>query len=161
MLHKYRPHKVLHPIWQVCEVTEGSSNTVWMLTSMGQQVTLWTVPKSARSVVSHFLAAIGEWERMNWRKLVPEPLHGVLAAWTQGQHWEQRSCAAWIQRAVWGGAVGSLSRGHSLVLRSCIKSERLPLSLSGVHCAHAGTQPHSSLIWTCPLASPAFTLHLP
>lgn len=37
-----------------------------------------------------------------------------------------------------------LYSGAALNLGNC------PCSLSGVHCIHAGTQPHSSLIWTWP-----------
>lgn len=148
-MHMYRPHKVSCPVWLVCEVTKGNNYTVWMLTSVGQ-VTLWAVPKSARSVVSHFLAAIREWERMNWRKLVPEPLHGFwllgLRASTDSSAAVQPGFRELFEEELWEDSAEAipLHSGAALNVGNC------PCSLSGVHCVHVGAQPLNSLIWTWP-----------
>lgn len=121
-----------------------------MLTSMGQQVALWTVPKSARSVVSHFLAAIREWERMNWRSWCQIPFMGLwllgLRASTDSSAAVQPGFRELFEEELWE----ALAEAIPLYLGAAFNLGNCPCSLSGVHSIHAGAKPHSSLIWTIP-----------
>lgn len=77
------------------------------------------------------------------------PLLRVLAGWAQSQHC-QCSCAALNQRAVWGRAVRSLSRGCSLSPGSCAEAKQLLMVPAWAHCSHVGVWPGTSLIQTWP-----------